>query len=116
MELEVQYKIVIESLKLLSASYEEQRKSLPEFADVPDDVTSSFENAFLLLPQLIEEGRFSNEGIASLLRVFNKMEWCLRNIELDDFSNSEWNKLRELSKQTLILLDEDNNMTDLDYV
>lgn len=106
MESEEQYKLVLESLKLLSATLEEQKKYLPEFADIPDDVTSSFENAFLLLPQLIENNKFSNLSIAGLLRVYNKMQWCLRNIELDDFSNEEWNKVRELAKQALHFIGE----------
>ena len=100
MKLDENYKLVIKSLELLAAPYEEQKRCLPKFADVPDDVVSNFENSFLLLPVLVEEGRFSNHAIASLLRVYNKMQWCLRNIELDDFGNEEWNKLRELSNIT----------------
>lgn len=110
------YKRVAESLRLLAASLEQQRAYLPEFADVPDDVTSSFENAFLLLPQLIESNKFSNNSIASLLRLYNKMQWCLRNIEMDDFSNSEWDKVRKLAKETLHLIGETPGKPDPQYV
>lgn len=71
--MEFQYKKVTESLKLLASSLEEQENYLPDFADVPYNVTSSFENAFLLLPTLIENNKFSNNSIASILRVYNKM-------------------------------------------
>ena len=48
--IENNYRFVIESLKLLTVSFEEQKQYLPLFADVADEVISSFENGFLLLP------------------------------------------------------------------
>lgn len=108
MNIEEQYNMLIEGLKLLSVSYEDQVSFLPEFADVPDDVIGSFENAFLLLPQLVENNKLSNRVISSILRTYNKMQWCLRNVELDDFSNDEWNRLRELSKESVRLLEKEN--------
>ncbi|PYF69368.1 hypothetical protein [Pedobacter nutrimenti] len=116
MEAREHYIKVVESLRLLSSSYEDQKKYLPDFADVPDDVTSSFENAFILIPSLIEKGEFSYKAIASIIRVYNKMEWCLRNVDLDDFSNMEWNKLRELSKETLSVLDEPIQQPNMKYI
>lgn len=116
MEAREHYIKVVESLRLLSSSYEEQKKILPDFADVPDDVTSTFEDAFLLIPGLIEKEEFSYKAIASIIRVYNKMEWCLRNIDLEDFSNTEWNKLRELSKETLSLLDEPIQEPNVKYI
>jgi len=114
--MEQQYKMVTESLKLLASSLEEQEKYLPDFADVPDDVTSSFENAFLILPTLIENNKFSNNSIASILRLYNKMQWCLRNLELDDFSNVEWNKVREMARETLQLMGEPIEKPDGNYI
>lgn len=116
MELKEQYKRVVESLKLLSASEKQQEEYLPEFADIPDDVTSSFENAFLLLPQLIDSNKFSNSSIASLLRLHNKLQWCLRNIDLDDFSNEEWNNVRVLAKETLQIIGESFEKPDPKYI
>ncbi|EFK37831.1 MULTISPECIES: hypothetical protein [Chryseobacterium] len=111
-----QYKKIVESLKLLASSLEEQEKYLPDFADVPDDVTSSFENVFLLLPSLIENNKFSNASIASILRLNIKIQWCLRNVDLDDFSNSEWNKVREMAKNTLQIMGEPFGKPDLNYI
>jgi hypothetical protein len=116
MELQEQYRRVLESLKLLSASEEQQEEYLPEFADIPDDVTSSFENAFLLLPQLIDNNSFSNSSLASILRLYNKMQWCLRNVGLDDFSNEEWNKVRRLARETLHLIGESLEKPDTRHV
>ena len=111
-----QYKTVINSLKLLSLSLNEQEAYLPEFADVPDDVLSSFENAFLLLPPLIEDNNFSNNSIASILRLHNKIQWCMRNVDLDDFSNVEWNNIRQMAKEVLGTLDISLDKPDLDSI
>ena len=107
---------ITESLKLLASSLEEQEEYLPEFADVPDDVISSFENAFLLLSTLIESNKFSNNSIASILRLYNKVQWCLRNLDLDDFSNAEWNKVREMARDTLQIMGESIGKLDPDYI
>lgn len=114
--MEQQYKKVTESLKLLAASLEEQEKYLPDFADVPDDVTSSFENAFLLLPALIESNMFSYTSIAAILRLYHKVQWCLRNLGLDDFSNLEWNKVREMARDTLQIMGEPIEQPDRKYI
>jgi hypothetical protein len=114
--MEQQFKKVTESLKLLASSLEEQEKYLPDFADVPDDVTSSFENAFLLLPSLIENNRFSIDSIASMLRLYNKMQWCLRNLDLDDFSNEEWNTVRKMARDTLQIMGESIGKPDINYI
>ncbi len=104
MKTEEQEKLVIESLKLLAMPLQSQKDFLNDFVDVPDDVISNFENAFLVLPILIENDKFTNNFIASVLRLNNKIKWCLRNIELDDFENSEWNKVRIMSNETLKLI------------
>ncbi len=114
--MEYQYKKVTESLKLLASSLEEQEGYLPDFADVPDDVISSFENAFLLLPALVESNKLPNDSIASILRLHNKVQWCLRNLGLDDFSNAEWNKVREMSRDTLGLMGEQIGKPDTNYI
>jgi hypothetical protein len=114
--MEIHYKKVTENLKLLASSLEEQERYLPDFADVPDDVTSSFENAFLLLPALVENSKLNNKSIASILRLNNKFQWCLRNLDLDDFSNAEWNKVREMAKETLQLMGEPLGKPDANYI
>lgn len=102
MGIEEKYKYIIESLKLLATPYDKQKNLFPDFADIPDEVVSIFENAFLLLPELIEKEHFGFKTIGLILRTFNKMSWCLRNSDFDDFSSYEWNKVRELALKTLL--------------
>ena len=102
----MQYKLLINSLILLGSSFEEQSKYLPKFVDIQDDVVSGFENAFSLLPQLIENNMLSTDSIVSILRLYNRIQWCSNNIDFDDFSNTEWNKVREMARETLTILDE----------
>jgi hypothetical protein len=46
----------------------------------------------------------------------NKVQWCLRNLDLDDFSNAEWNKVREMARDTLRLMGEPLGKPDTNYV
>lgn len=114
--MELQYKKIVESLKLLALSLEDQESYLPDFADVPDDVTSSFENAFLFLPLIVEHNKLSNNSIASILRLNNKVQWCLRNLDLDDFSNAEWNKVRQMARDTLLIMGEPIEKPDPNFI
>ena len=102
MDIGNKYNILVESLKLLAASFEEQRNLLSDFADITDDVISSFENAFLLLPEIIESGKLDNISISYILRTFNWMSWSIRNADLDDFSSKEWDKVRNLAREALV--------------
>ncbi|WP_138476453.1 hypothetical protein [Dyadobacter bucti] len=116
MNTDYQYKRATETFKLLAASYDEQKTALPDFADSATDIVTSFEDIFLLLPQLVEMGFFSLKAIASILRAYNKMQWCLENLDIDDFSNQEWNKLRDLAKDILFQIGETDGDIDLRYV
>lgn len=52
---------IINSLKLLSLPYDMQKQyfSRYDFVDIADEVISSFENAFLYFPEVIDNGCFS---------------------------------------------------------
>ena len=98
MELKVKYNNLIESLYLLSLPFKEQEKAVPDLVLVYDEVTSSFEDAFLLTPSIIESEILSYSIIANVIRCYNLMEMNLRNESptyLEDFkSGSSWNKIR----------------------
>lgn len=117
-----QYRKVIESLKLLSLAFQEQKQCFPEFVDVPFEVLDTFNNAFLLLPNLIEDEQFSNHEISILIRLHNLINFTasnpvLKDLEEEQFStNAEWNKLRELSKEALRLIGEPIEKPDLKYI
>ena len=98
MELKVKYNNLIESLYLLSLPFKEQEKAVPDFVLVYDEVISSFEDAFLLTPSIIESEILSYSIIANVIRCYNLMEMNLRTESptyLEDFkSGSSWNKIR----------------------
>jgi len=118
MDMEYRYKLLVESLRLLASSYEKQADYLPEFVVVQDEVVSLFSDAFLIVPQLIENNLLLNEAVASTIRCYNFMEMALRNQESpDEFKNKDsWNKVRELASSTLEKMGEEFKDPDLSFV
>ena len=122
MNTELYYKKITESLRLLSLPFEEQIKCFPNFVEVPFEVLDTFNKAFLLSPTLIELGKFNNSIIANLLRLHNLINLTLNNpnfkdLEDEQFSkSSEWNKVRELSKEILQLMGEAFKNPDPKYI
>jgi len=48
--------MLIQSLQLLAASYEQQVHALPAFVDIPDEVALTFGETFLLAGPLVKKG------------------------------------------------------------
>lgn len=111
MNINGQFFRIIESLKNLSLPYADQVNLFPKFVDIPFEIVDEFTNACLLLPPLIEEGKLKNIEIANLLRLNNLINLTLANpdfkdLEEEQFSTSlEWNKIRTLAKETLLLFE-----------
>jgi len=105
-----QYSLLVNSLKLLGLPYEDQRKVLPNFVgNIQDDVVSEFYNAFILLPQLMEQEKISYEAVKSILNCYILMEMNISNPELPEgaFENHDsWNRVRSLAKQALNIMGE----------
>ena len=118
MDFELKYKSLVESLRLLASPYKEQERYLPEFVVVQDEVISLFGDAFLITPQLIEQGLLSNGAIASIIRCYNLMEMAIRNQESPhEFKTQEsWKKVRELAGVTLEKMKEEFKEPDLSFV
>ncbi len=120
MNIKFQYKSLIESLKLLSASYENQVKSLPEFVNVQEEVISIFNDAFLLLPQLIESNLITMIAIAWIIRCFNWINILIKNektAKLKAFKNhKDWQKIRKFANKALEELKEEKGMPDLSHI
>jgi hypothetical protein len=110
-DLELFYKKILESLKLLSMPFSEQKSFFPKFLDIPFEVIDTFDNVFLQLPKLVEEGFFSNTEIASLLRLNNMLNFTLsksnfENLDEEQFSNhKDWNRIREMASETIKLIE-----------
>jgi hypothetical protein len=121
-DLDKHYKKVIESLKLLSLPYEEQKHYFPDFVDIPYEILDTFDNAFLLLPKLIENDLFSNNGIAWLIRLHNTINLLASNPDFKDLEenqfrdNEEWNKIRGFSKEVLRHINEPIENPDPKYI
>jgi len=116
------YRKTLESLKLLAMPFDIQKKCFEDFVDAPFEVLDTFDNAFLQLPELIEDGRFSNLEIASILRLCNLINFTaskpeLKNLDENQFSTHvSWNRIREQAKELLILLGEPIEMPDKNYL
>lgn len=120
--MEVTYKKLIESLKLLSMPYDEQKTYFPSFVDLPFELSDTYHNAFLLLPQLIEGYMFSYKTIANLLRLENMLNSLNNNLlfkELEDetfLENKEWNLIRIFSREILLTQGESCEKPDSNYI
>lgn len=97
-----------ESVKLLSLPFSEQKKRFPEFVDIPFEILDSFENQFMVLPDLVESGCLSHQGIANLIRLHNLIGFTSSNQVLKDLDEQqfefapEWQKVRKLAGETMI--------------
>lgn len=116
------YKKLTESLKLLSLPYSEQAKFIPDFADIPFEVIDTFENAFLFLPELIENKQLSVSGLACLLRLHNMINLISSDPRLKDFTETEfesakeWAMVRELARTCLTTIGEPIADPDPEYL
>lgn len=116
------YKKITESLKLLSLNFNEQRKYFPDFVDIPFEILDTFENAFILLPQLLESNKIACNVIPNLLRLHSLINLELNNPEFEKLEgeklcNSEdWNRIRDISKETIELMGELLEKPDSDYI
>ena len=100
-----------ESLKLLSLTFNEQKQFFPTFVDMPFEVLDTYEKAFLLLPQVVESKKISSYSvIANLLRIHFAINMIFNHPNYDEFDDeklttiTDWNRVRELSIQTLQLM------------
>lgn len=116
------YRKIAESLKLLSLPYDEQVQCLPDFVDAPFEVLDTFYNAFLLMPSLIEDEIFTYQAIAEILRLHNLIEMTARNPDLSDLDEvqfstfEEWNKIREMASEIVLMLGENQGKPDPKFI
>lgn len=122
MDTKIKYNKVIESIKLLALPFEEQVKYFPEFVEVPFEVIDTFDNAVLQLPLLIELGNFENKAIASILRLQNLINFTSSNPKYKDLDDEqfrmsdEWNKIREMARNTLQTMGKPIEKPDRSYI
>lgn len=120
MNIKEQYQTLVESLRLLAASYSTQLKVLPPYVDLIDEVVGTFEEAFYLTPEMILQDLISKEGAAYLIKLFVLIDFASRNEDL--FTNDalrddkRWMEIRSLAQDILKLLGEINATPDLKHI
>lgn len=97
-----------DSLTNLSKSYQEQINNFPDYVDVYDEVVSDFDNAFRLLPAIMEQRAISYEALIEILKCNNLIAINLSVTERQtdkSLENDEaWNLVRAYASNALNLL------------
>lgn len=102
--------LLINSIKLLSMPYEEQRNYLPGFVGdglIQDDVLTDFDIAFSIVPILMEKKELSYEAVKQILKCNNLISLNLTRPDLppDAFKDHpDWGRVRELGRELLLEL------------
>lgn len=78
------FRKIVQSLRLLVAPAPVQAAIFEPFVDVPFEVLDTYRNAFLLTPNLIEQGMFGYPQIANLIRLNNSVSFLLAEISSDE--------------------------------
>jgi hypothetical protein len=93
------------SLQNMAKPFKEQLAIFPEFVDVVDEVISDFDNAFRLLPALMEEKAIPYDAVKEILKCNNII---VLNLSIDGMQTDEkfefdssWNLLREYAYNAL---------------
>lgn len=116
------YKQISESLKLLVLPYEEQKSYFLDFVDLPFELLDTYHNAFLLIPNLIENKYYDYDVIANLIRLENIITFTINNPSFDSMDetvligNEDWNRIRNLSKEILKQMNEPIEKPDRNYI
>jgi hypothetical protein len=101
-----EYKLLVDSLRLIGLSYKNQKDFLPDFVgdNVQDDVVSEFDNAFKLVPRLMDANKLSYLAVNKILSCFILMDVNVSNpdITAEDFKYDEsWERVRKLAREAL---------------
>jgi hypothetical protein len=97
--------MLIQSLQLLAASYEQQVKALPAFVAIPDEVALTFSEAFLLNDPLVKKGLITFDQQIALKQLDALLEqmsddknlWTLTSLQ----AAPEWEHVRQEAEHIL---------------
>jgi hypothetical protein len=102
--------MLVDGLRLAALSPNEQIAALPDFVDVPYEIAQTYDDAWVLAPQIREAGLLTEEQYASLERIdrlFEEMRgasleslWTIEAVREDPL----WRRSRELATEALSLL------------
>jgi len=120
MNLEAQYQFLIESLRLVAASPEEQVNALPDFVCVADEIATTFGDAFLLVPQLEQADLVSKAAVEVLRRLDSLFESGEGVEELAEpemlRTHESWAEARRLAGEALDALEEERRLPVLSHI
>ena len=114
------YFIIVQSLKLLAANFEDQVISLPNYVHCTDEIALIFDDAFRFLPLLKQENLISNEVYRNIIKLndlLDKMSndktlWNLLSLK----SDQSWINIRIMSRSILEMMNEQFEKPNLSYI
>jgi len=116
------YKMLIESLRLISASAEVQENSFQDDVHIPDEIALTFSETFLLVEQDQESLNIKSPIFQKLEKIENYFD-MLSGEDFPEFWTSEamkndkrWQNLRNMGTEILDLLNEPKNKPDLFWI
>ena len=101
--------MLVQSLQLLAADYEQQVKAFPEYVHVPDEIALTFDDTYALVESLEPEGLLTPaqddtlKQIDTLLEKMSQDEnmWTCEALR----TSYKWVEARKLAKQALNAFD-----------
>ena len=120
MNAEDQYRLLVDALRLIAASPEEQVSALPDFVSVTDEVATTFGDAYLLVSQLERAGLVSSDAALALRRLDDLFEAMPEDDSLGApeslSTHSFWSQARSLARKALKRLEEEKRPPDLSHI
>lgn len=117
---EQQYNSLVESLRLIASSADEQLATLPDFVSATDEIATTFGDAFLLLPQLREARKIAPAATEAIIELDDWFSSMPRDGSIIDAaslkSHSFWERARELAVEALRKLGEDRKNPNLEHI
>lgn len=109
--------MLLQSLHLLAASYEQQMQAFPSFVHVPDEVALVFSDAYLFVPELTQACLITTDQSADLAQVEQVLDHMSQRKEVwtvDALKTSpQWKEVRQLAHKLLDSFHEPNRPPDL---
>jgi hypothetical protein len=113
---------LIESVELLAADFDVQRKALPTFVLVPDEIALTFDSAMAVIDEIRDAGLLTNTQVELLNRI-NTILDSMSGTGHESFWTPEvmqhdpaWNKVRSLARKALHSLDQQIRKPDLGWI
>lgn len=108
MEDKDRFKLLLESLVLVASSFEDQRKSIPDFAVLADEISSTYGDAYLLVGQLLKAGLVGKTAVKILKELDDHFGSALTYDESEEIGSDEavrshpfWERAREIAREAL---------------